>query len=86
MDRDYLAIQGSSVPCEWAFSSGGLTDTNRCNRLLLETFEGLQLLKSIFKLEQEEKKEKLEQELENQQELWRQHEQRVLTSKVKGWK
>ncbi|KIJ35551.1 hypothetical protein M422DRAFT_142312, partial [Sphaerobolus stellatus SS14] len=37
--RDYLAIQGSSVPCEHCFSSGGLTGTNRRNRLLPKTFE-----------------------------------------------
>ena len=84
MARDYLAIQGSSVPCELAFSSGGLTDTNRRNRLSTETFEGLQLLKSSFKLEREAKKVKLELELKNKRELWRQEEQRVLTGKGKG--
>jgi len=47
--RDYLAIQGSSVPSERAFSGGGLTDTNAWNQLLQETFEALQILKSCYK-------------------------------------
>jgi hAT family C-terminal dimerisation region len=49
MARDYLAIQGSSVPSERAFSSGGLTGTSRRNRLNSDTFEALQLLKSAYK-------------------------------------
>ena len=49
MARDYLAIQGSSVPSERAFSSGGLTDTKSRNQLLPETFEALQILKSCYK-------------------------------------
>ncbi|KIJ55941.1 hypothetical protein M422DRAFT_95683, partial [Sphaerobolus stellatus SS14] len=47
--RDYLTIQGSAVPCERCFSSSGLTGTNRCNRLLPKTFEGLQILKNAYK-------------------------------------
>ena len=47
--RDYLAIQGSSVPSERSFSSGGLTDTKSCNSLSPETFEALQILKSCYK-------------------------------------
>ena len=39
MARDYLAIQESSVPCELAFSSLGLTDDKRWNRLLLEDIQ-----------------------------------------------
>jgi len=31
MACDYLTIQGSSTPSEWAFSSGGLTVTAHCN-------------------------------------------------------
>ena len=41
MARDYLAIQGSAVPSERAFSSGGLTATARRNRLSGEIFEAL---------------------------------------------
>jgi len=47
--RDYLAIQGSATPSERAFSSGGLTATARRNRLSVEMFESLQLLKSAYR-------------------------------------
>jgi hypothetical protein len=47
--RDYLAIQGSSVPLEHAFSSGGLTDTKARNQLKPETFEALQILKCCYR-------------------------------------
>jgi hypothetical protein len=46
---DSLAIQGSAVPSEWAFSSGGLTATARHNRLSGEIFEALQILKSGYR-------------------------------------
>ena len=49
MARDYLAIQGSAVPSERAFSSGALTDTLQRNRLCPDTFEALQLLKNAYK-------------------------------------
>ena len=47
--RDYLAIQGSSVSSERAFSGGGLTDTKARNQLSPETFQALQILKSCYK-------------------------------------
>lgn len=47
--RDYLAIQGSAVPCERAFSSSGLTGTDRRHRLSPQTFEALQLLKHAYR-------------------------------------
>ena len=47
--RDYLAIQGSSVASERAFSSGGRTGTALRNRLKPETFEALQLLKDAYR-------------------------------------
>ncbi|KIJ25800.1 hypothetical protein M422DRAFT_88439, partial [Sphaerobolus stellatus SS14] len=49
MARDYLAIQGSAVASERTFSSAGITGTDRRNRLLPETFEALQILKSGYK-------------------------------------
>ena len=49
MAWDYLAIQGSSVPSERAFSSGGITDTLSRNQLDPETFEAIQTLKSAYK-------------------------------------
>ena len=49
MARDFLAIQGSSTPSEHAFSSGGLTGTARRNRLTMEVFEALQILKSAYR-------------------------------------
>jgi hAT family C-terminal dimerisation region len=48
MARDYLAIQGSAVPSERAFSSGGLSATQRRNQLSPALFESLQLLKSAY--------------------------------------
>ena len=47
--RDYLAVQGSSVPSERAFSSGGLTGTRLRGRLSPEIFEALQILKSGYR-------------------------------------
>jgi hypothetical protein len=49
MARDYLAIQGSAVPSERAFSSGSLTATARRNRLSGDIFEALQVLKSGYR-------------------------------------
>ncbi|KIJ50082.1 hypothetical protein M422DRAFT_160137, partial [Sphaerobolus stellatus SS14] len=49
--HDYLAIQGSAVPCERCFSSSGQTGTNRRNYLLPKTFEALQILKKAYKSE-----------------------------------
>jgi hypothetical protein len=46
--RDYLVIQGSSVPSEHAFSSGALTATKRHNQLTPEVFEALQILKGAY--------------------------------------
>jgi hypothetical protein len=49
MAHDYLAIQESVIPSEWAFSGGGLTGTRLCNWLDIEIFEGLQILKSVYR-------------------------------------
>ena len=49
MARDHLAIQGSSVPSEQAFSSGGLTGTSLHNHLNPTIFEALQILKSTYR-------------------------------------
>ena len=49
MARDYLAIQGSATPSEQAFSSGGTTGTAKCNRLNVEAFKALPLLKSAYR-------------------------------------
>jgi len=45
--KDYLAIQGSTMPLEQAFSSSSITATARHNALLLETFRALQVLKVL---------------------------------------
>ena len=47
--KDYLPIQGSTVPSERAFSSSGITATTRRNVLLPETFGALQVLKSAYR-------------------------------------
>ena len=49
MARDYLAIQGSAMPSERAFSGGGITGTPTRNRLTVTSFEALQLLKSAYR-------------------------------------
>jgi hypothetical protein len=49
MAQDYLAIQGSAVPLECAFSSSGLTATTRRNKLSARTFESLQILKGAYR-------------------------------------
>ncbi|PSS37546.1 hypothetical protein PHLCEN_2v622, partial [Hermanssonia centrifuga] len=47
--HDYLAIQGSAVASERAFSSGGRTGTALRNQLAGKTFEALQILKSGYR-------------------------------------
>ncbi|KAG2072178.1 hypothetical protein BDR04DRAFT_1014380, partial [Suillus decipiens] len=46
---DYLPIQGSTVPSEQVFSSGGITSTVQCNALATSTFSALQLLKGAYR-------------------------------------
>ncbi|KAG2034611.1 ribonuclease H-like domain-containing protein [Suillus americanus] len=46
--RDYLPIQGSSIPSKQAFSSRGITSTVRRNGLAASTFSSLQLLKAAY--------------------------------------
>jgi hypothetical protein len=60
MARDFLAIQGSSVPCERVFSSAGLTDTKRRGGLLPENFGAIQIVKGHFKKERKAKEEMIE--------------------------
>lgn len=43
---DYLPIQGTSVPCERAFSSSAETDTKKRNRLGPDLFEASQITKN----------------------------------------
>ena len=45
---DYLAIQGSAMPSEHAFSNASLTDSKHRNWLAPDTFEALQILKSVY--------------------------------------
>ena len=47
--RDYLAIPGSSVPAERSFSSGRHIGTDFRNRISLEIFESLQVMKNGYK-------------------------------------
>lgn len=46
MAANYLAVQGSSVPCERQFSSAGLVDTKRRNRLGAEKFGSIKYVKA----------------------------------------
>ena len=45
MALNYLPIQASSVPCEWAFSSSAETDTSCCNWISSILIKALQMLK-----------------------------------------
>ena len=45
---DYLAIMGSSVFSERAFSAAGITISKRCNHLKADIVEALEFLKSIY--------------------------------------
>lgn len=47
--KDYLAIQGSAVALERAFSSSAFTTTAHRNRLAPETIESLQMLKGAYR-------------------------------------
>lgn len=47
--RDYLAIQGSAVLSERAFSSGERTGAHLRNHLKPETFEALQILQDGYR-------------------------------------
>src|SRR6266851_6494539 len=49
MAWDYLPIQGSATPSEHSFSNTSLTDSKQHNRLALDTFEVLQVLKSVYR-------------------------------------
>jgi hypothetical protein len=45
---DYLAIMGSSVSSEWAFSAAGITISKHHNRLKGDIVEALEFLKSLY--------------------------------------
>jgi hypothetical protein len=47
--HDYLAIQGSAMPSEHAFSSGGITASLHQSSLSTDNFEALQILKSTYR-------------------------------------
>ena len=49
-------MQGSSVPCERAFSDAGLTDTKRRARILPENFGSIQTVKGRYKRERRSRK------------------------------
>jgi hypothetical protein len=51
MAQDYLAIQGSSVPCERAFSSSKHTDSYLHSWMSADLFGALQIAKSGIKNE-----------------------------------
>ena len=68
--HDYLAIQGSSVPCEQAFSSAGLTDDKCCGHLLPEHFGDIQTVKGKYKKERREQRELKEAKRAVERQRW----------------
>jgi hypothetical protein len=67
---DYLPVQGSSVPCEHAFSDAGLTDTKRRARLLPENFGSIQTVKGHYKRERRSRKTFEEAQRASQKRRW----------------
>jgi hypothetical protein len=68
MAKDYLAIQGSSVPSERTFSAAGLDKSLLRNHMKADIFEALQILKSAYKdgiLSATEESQKFAELLEN---------------------
>lgn len=51
MAGNYLAIQGSSVPCERQFSSAWLVDTKQHNWLGSKKFGSIKYVKAYYKQE-----------------------------------
>ena len=45
---DYLAIQGSSVPCGCLFSSAALVDTKWQGNLTSDTFSSIEVVKQYY--------------------------------------
>lgn len=70
MALDYLPIQGSSVPCERAFSDAGLTDTKRRAQLLPENFGDIQTVKGKYKKERRRQKAELAAQRAAQKKCW----------------
>jgi len=70
MARDYLAVQGSAVPCERTFSSSKLTDTRlRCN-LTSENFGVIQMAKSSLKKQRAREAREAAESEEERGEKW----------------
>jgi len=67
---DFLPVQGSSVPCERAFSDAGLTDTKRRARLLPENFGVIQTVKAHYKKEHRRRWELVEAQRAAQKKRW----------------
>ncbi|KAF7797199.1 hypothetical protein EIP86_008391 [Pleurotus ostreatoroseus] len=70
--RDYLLAQGSSVPCERAFSSAGITDDKRCGRFLPVNFAQIQTAKARYKAERRRREESKRVQREMQRRRWEQ--------------
>jgi len=70
MARDYLPIQGTSVPCERAFSSSKLTDGDSRTRLTTHHFGLLQIAKKHMMGERREREEELKAQRVAEQERW----------------
>jgi hypothetical protein len=68
MALDHLPIQGSSVPCERAFSDAGLTDSKHHTHLLPENFGDIQIVKNKYKKERRHR----EAEMGAKEAAWRQ--------------
>lgn len=80
--RDYLAVQGSSVPCERAFSSSKLTDSDhRCN-LTSENFGAIQMVKGSLKKIRQREQLRVEKEKEAQFLVWKEQEREAKAARM----
>ncbi|CAL1714259.1 unnamed protein product [Somion occarium] len=68
--RDYLAIQGSSVPCERVFSSAGLTDDKRRGSIIPQNFEAIQTCKARYRAERARRAAAVAAQREAQRKRW----------------
>jgi hypothetical protein len=62
--RDYLAVQGSSVPCEFVFSGAKEADTAQRRSMTPKVFSAIQIYRNSSRWERKKEAEENEEEME----------------------